>query len=504
MQKLTTFKFRWLVWHRRIGLVTCLSVFLWGISGMSHPIMSRLQPAPVAFSAPAQQIYLSAIANPTRILSHEHIARFTRLSIVDVSGKSYFRISENSNKPARYFVADKGEVIQARELINGDEMYAKQLATHYTGLPESNITNARYITKFDDDYLPVNQILPVWKVEFSGDQHLRAYVDTDQARLSTLIDDTRANLTKLFRFGHSWSFAEHLPRVQLSIMALALSLALFSACSGLYLYVRQRYHVKQRLVAKPLHRWHRRLGLIVAISTLLFATSGLIHLIISHQQQHRVPSIKLQKYFITENISNTAWQQLGSRPVNKLDLVGAANNPMWLIQDAMPKAQVAALSQEHEHHHEHSPNAKSVNGMSLINATDSHTTISNVIDLAKDKAAVYANQSVNQITNAEMINKFEGEYGFFFKRLPVVKVQFKGEGNPRYYIEPSTGVLAAKITDSDALEGWIFAYIHKWNFIGFNHDLRDFLAALFALGNVVVAFIGILMFTNLGKKSNGV
>lgn len=504
MQKLHTFKFRWLVWHRRIGIVTCLGVFLWGISGMSHPIMSRLQPAPVAFSAPAQQIHLSAIANPTRILSHEHIARFTRLSIVDISGKSYFRISENSNKPARYFAADKEDGIVQRELINGDEIYAKQLAKHYTGLPESSITNARYITEFNEDYLPVNQILPVWKVEFTGGQHLRAYVDTDQARLSTLIDDTRSKLTKLFRFGHNWSFAEQLPRAQLTIMALALFLALFSACSGLYLYVRQRHHVKQRLIVKPLRRWHRRLGLIVAISTLLFATSGLIHLIISYQQQHRALVTKLNGYFLTKNLSDLAWQQLGSRPVNKIDLVGAVNNPMWLIQDAMPKAHVAALSQEHEHHHEHSPSATSVNGMSLINATDSHITISNVIDLAKAKAAVYANQLANQIVNAEMINKFEGEYGFFFKRLPVVKVQFKGEGNPRYYIEPSTGVLAAKITDSDALEGWIFAYIHKWNFISFNHDLRDFLAALFALGNVMVAFMGMLMFANLGKKSKSV
>lgn len=471
---------------------------------MSHPIMSRLQPAPVAFSAPLQQIDLAAIASPAGVLTHEHIARFVQLSIVDISGKTHLRVSEKIGKPARYFAVGKNDGVTYRELINGDEMYAKQLAKHYTGFPESSIKNAHFITEFSDDYLPVNQILPVWRVDFSGNQHLRAYVDTDQARLSTLINDTRANLTKIFRFGHNWSFFEHLPRVQLSIMALALSLALFSAFSGLYLYVRQRHHGNQRLVGKPLRRWHRRLGLVVAISTLLFATSGLIHLIISYQQQHRVPSIKLQEYFITESLSDSAWQQLGSRPVNKLDLVGAANNPMWLIQDAMPKAQVAALSKEHEHHHEHSPSAKSVNGMSLINATDSHTTISNVIDLAKDKAAVYANQSVNQITNAEMINKFEGEYGFFFKRLPVVKVQFKGEGNPKYYIEPSTGVLAAKITDSDALEGWIFAYIHKWNFIGFNHDLRDYLAALFALGNVVVALIGILMFTYLGKKSNGV
>jgi len=294
-----------------------------------------------------------------------------------------------------------------------------------------------------------------------------------------------------------------LPKVQLSIMALALSLALFSACSGLYLYVRQRHHVKQSLVSKPLRRWHRRLGLIVAISTLLFATSGLIHLVVSYQQQHRVIPTKVDEYFITENLSNAAWQTVAAQRVNKIDLVGTANNPMWLIQDAMPKAHVAALSQEYEHGHEHLSSAEIVNGMRLID-TNKQTTQNNVFDLAKCKAAVYANQSVNQITNAVMIDKFEGEYGFFFKRLPVVKVQFKGKGNPRYYIEPSTGVLAARVTDNDALEGWIFAYIHKWNFISINNNLRDLLAALFALGNVVVALMGMLMFANLGKSSNRV
>jgi len=79
--------------------------------------------------------------------------------------------------------------------------------------------------------------------------------------------------------------------------------------------------------------------------------------------------------------------------------------------------------------------------------------------------------------------------------LPVVRVQFTAPGNPRYYIEPATGVLASKVEDIDALEGFTFAYFHKWNFGEINKDFRDVLVMLFALGNIIVALMGAILFS---------
>ena len=45
-------------WHRRIGIVACVGVLLWCISGLMHPIMSRLNPRPVQFMPPAQVLDL--------------------------------------------------------------------------------------------------------------------------------------------------------------------------------------------------------------------------------------------------------------------------------------------------------------------------------------------------------------------------------------------------------------------------------------------------------------
>jgi hypothetical protein len=153
------------------------------------------------------------------------------------------------------------------------------------------------------------------------------------------------------------------------------------------------------------------------------------------------------------------------------------------------------LAQEHHHHEHHVEAAAGPSPAQLVAADDSMSAIpQDLLALAKIKAASYANKPLAEIAGASLVESFGGEYGFIFKRLPVVKVQFRGAGNPRYYIEPATGALAAEVRDMDAVEGWSFATLHKWGFADFNKDFRDILVSLFALGNILVALMGLVMF----------
>ena len=102
---------------------------------------------------------------------------------------------------------------------------------------------------------------------------------------------------------------------------------------------------------------------------------------------------------------------------------------------------------------------------------------------------------MRDIVRTEWITKFAKEYGYIFKRIPVIKVQMNDADQTRYYIEPATGVISAKVRNIDGFEGIIFAYLHKWSFENINKDLRDILVSLFALGNIVVAFLGFYLFT---------
>lgn len=472
----------WLSWHYRLGLVTCVGILLWGLSGLSHPLMSRLQPKPVAFTAPAQALDLQQAQTPGTVLTAYGIQRLQRLAVITLDGKAYFRVSTDSQKPARYFALADGQ-----ELADGDARYARALASHYTGLPLQSITEARFVTAFSDDYHGVNRLLPVWRVAFSGNDGLRAFVDTDQARLATLVDDRRYMLTRLFRFGHNWAFADSMPSLQLGLMASVLAIALLSAGSGLYLYAQRR---RQAAQYPPLRRWHRRLGLLVALSTMLFTGSGMFHLFMSFQQE-RTAQASFSPEILTTQLANRSWQQLSEHTANRLDLVSDGQHPFWLLQQVPARSQVAALANAHTHH-DHAHHARP--GLQLLPADEGTAVLTDAMLITQHWAATYARRSPGDIHRVEMISRFGGEYGFVFKRLPVVKVQFTGPGNPRYYIELATGALAAKVTDLDAAEGWTFAYLHKWNFAEANKDVRDALVMLFALGNIVVALLGLVMF----------
>ncbi len=476
----------WSFWHRWLGLVTCVGILLWGISGLSHPIMTRLQPVPVQFMPPVQHLGLAGYLTPSKVLAIHSIKHVSRLSAIEFNGQTFFRVVEADAQTARYF-----SNINGIELQDGDRLYAEYLAIHYSGRNKQDITNSTFINQFSNEYPRVNRLLPVWRVEFAGKGHLRAFIDTDQARLATLSDDTRYLLTQIFRFGHNWSFLDAAPRLQLAVMTIVILAALTSAISGLVLFVKRRHRVVS--LNQALRRWHRQIALAVAISTLLFAGSGCFHLIMNFQQARpEIPPLA-PKLIDASQLSDKVWESISQQTVSKITLVSQYDFPLWMLHtnSAAPIVQVAVMAHEHHHamHENPAPSTQIIDASVIDHAPPT------MLEVAQIQAARYAKSPVNDIVNSETISQFGGEYGFVFKRLPVVKVQFKGTGNPRIYVEPETGALAAKVKDIDALEGWSFAYLHKWEFANYNKNFRDILVALFILGNLITAMLGIWLFS---------
>ncbi len=111
-------RFNWLAWHRRLGLITCIGILMWAVSGFSHPIMTHLQPAPVAFMPPAQSVKLADAVTINQVLTEHTIDQVRRIALLSMGNQSYYRISADSNLPARYFSVQTG-----RELPDGDQLY---------------------------------------------------------------------------------------------------------------------------------------------------------------------------------------------------------------------------------------------------------------------------------------------------------------------------------------------------------------------------------------------
>lgn len=501
-------RWNWLFWHRWLGIFACVGVLMWGLSGLSHPIMSRLQPKPAAFMALQATFDLVDALSPKTILAQHHISTFSHLSLSRIADHTYLRVATKQNTPARYFDIETGE-----ELEHGDEINAKALAVHFTGIAAEQIASAQLVSQFDADYHPVNRLLPAWRVTFKQNGNLRAFIDTEQTRLATLVNDTRYWLTQFFQFGHNWSFLSKVPALQLLIAASILGIILLSALSGLYLFVKQSATAQARLAKLTTRRWHRRLGLVVSLTTLVFASSGLFHLVMSYQQEKSV--LHMQYAFVSSELLNdNVWQEITKQPIAKLDALVQGQEPYWYVlpaaeqgENQMPVAQVAAMATEaaHAEHHDHHahgdhPTEKKKPYILRADKLGAEVAADSVEQFAQRQALQFYSAANPVVTAVTWTTKFAGEYGFIFKRLPVLKVQLQDADNTRMYIEPATGALSAKVRDIDGVEGFIFAYLHKWSFEGLNKDSRDLLVSLFALWNVVVAVLGLILFTTKYTK----
>ena len=87
-------------------------------------------------------------------------------------------------------------------------------------------------------------------------------------------------------------------------------------------------------------------------------------------------------------------------------------------------------------------------------------------------------------------------YGFLNKRLPVWRVEYDTPDHLAYYVETATNSLASVVRDAVRAEGWSFSFLHKYHWLDFaGKDVRDLVMGLFGFGNLLIAVLGLWMFT---------
>ncbi len=103
-----------------------------------------------------------------------------------------------------------------------------------------------------------------------------------------------------------------------------------------------------------------------------------------------------------------------------------------------------------------------------------------------------AGRPANKIIATNVVTKFEGEYGFVNKRLPVWKVGYAENSEERYYVETSSGKLAALVNDKDLAEGYSFALFHKHHFMDWGgKTTRDVSTIFWAAMQMMMVGVGL-------------
>ena len=462
--------------HRSFGMVLGVLVLLWSLTGVLHPMMSATQPQPVKRIPPSQQLDLTHALAATDVLKQHQIAQFSALQVIELENQQIaYRILQPNRKIAEYYDS------QTSQLLTN----AERLARWYTGLSRQEIVSSQIITAFSDDYPSVNRLLPVWRVDFQNG--LRAYVDPSQARLATLSNDQKMWMARIFRLGHTWTWGDQTWTGQTILMQIALIGILCMLFMGIGLFFKIHNRRNHRLGQKPIRFLHRYLGISLSVFILLWVFSGFYHI-----WQKKTDIKNIQPVFHTADLSTKAWQQVTQQPIQRLDLVPTTfsqshTRAAWMIQavgQSPLQGSMTAASKAHDHH----ATQTAAPTIQFVDAGNGKAL--DILKQSKQLVASYLDLKPEQIKQSSWVTSFGGEYGFINKRLPVIKVDTRLENQLRLYIEPTSGVIAAQVTQQDALEGFSFAYLHKWTWLPIDKTLRDIILATIAALVALLAVLG--------------
>lgn len=474
-------------WHQRIGLVMCIAVIAWALSGLAHPLISRINPKPV-FTPPTVPLQWQDVAPVEHLVEQYDLRHILHLRLFQWQNRPVYRI--HSDQGIAYFSATDLTLIE-----HGEKRYADFMSRHYLGDSTSPVIDATPIEQFDSDYLYINRYLPVVRVNFERADNARVYIDTQQGRLATIVDNNKSITGAFFRALHSWTWIDSLPLRQ-SLMSIFLVLGFCTAAFGLVLYIKSwRLGMFRKQISAHQHhpvsrKIHRHLGATVAIFAMAFCLSGLFHLLVRDKSDQPQPAQPLTINAADLRLDMSVLQRVLARDdILDIQLARIGADLYWQLREFTPPEPPGG---EHHHHHAHHAHEQPQrDAVRYLHATSGALLDQGWRSHAESLALAFSEYPADSIKNIRLVKGFDNEYGFVNKRLPVHAVDFALPGNPSIYVETASHTLAAAITDVDRLEGYSFGYLHKWHFADFlGKDIRDILTSLVALAIMMVLLLG--------------
>jgi len=505
-------------WHRILGILTVIPVIFWTCSGLSHPIIAHWFKVPLAHeylkpvSIDTQQIRLSA----SEVLSKNGINLLRTFRLVSFGGKTYYQVKDRK-KENLYFSATDG-----KKLVDGDRLYATYLGRYFLGDSTSKISSITQVDSFTDQYQYVNRLLPVWKLAFERKDGMDVYVETAQSRLANYNDNNRKVFLWLFSNLHSYQFVAKITNntFRYVLILTFASIVIFSTLSGLLIYGFLWNKFKKPQTGQRLgflRRNHRSIGIATSLVTLTFIGSGAYHAMRKFKPDDRIsyvsePEIKSKELSFSSlalpvnwaEVSNISLARFGGKTYYQVRTLKKENDS-WKKQQ-VAKAETLFEGKEKKTkpdldyydaaNGQFVPDGAMEHSYSLVKQFVAQGAADGEAACCEMMANAAADQSAPLIiSSSDFLTKFDTDYGFINKRLPVVKIALSTPEHLTYYLEPATGRLAARVQDGDRREGLSFAVFHKFLLVDFaGKNFRDFLTAFAAMGVLVVSVMGLLLF----------
>ncbi|HTJ13030.1 MAG TPA: PepSY domain-containing protein [Dinghuibacter sp.] len=504
-------------WHRRLSLIIALPVVLSAGSGFLHPIMTNMRPRVATQGLPAETIDVGRCPLPPSVaLRMAGIDTISHLRLVHMDTSWFYQVRRGELDVPSYVSARTGQM-----LPKGDWLYAQYLARAFlegtpgraaapsAPLPDcctaatyavlnaagSPVTDEVRLTAFDEGYNPVNRLLPVYKVSFGRADGIRVYVETAQDRFALAVDNRRAAFNRVFEYIHTYQWLSFLGRGRLVAEALLLGAAFVTTVLGIWIFfatkskpVPGNRYVRSR-------RLHRYTAIVVSLFTLMFTFSGAYHALVQLRPDDR------DRFFARDRFA-TAALRLGPADWTRatdVSLVAIGGAGYWRLARAEQRPIASARKDLMRDMSAAQP------PVVYIADADGAALPDGERRYARALAAQFSGRPLSAIKDTRCLTRFEGEYNFTDKRLPVWKVAYASD---RYYVETSSGRLSVRVDDMDRAEAYSFALLHKHEFLGWaGKPVKDTSTMFWAAMQIVVVALGLTLYVRYRKrgvsKANG-
>jgi hypothetical protein len=518
-------------WHRIISITISIPVLLWAASGFMHPIMSSFRPKVATQFMPSKAIDSSSEKiTLEKALSINKIDSFKNVRLIHIDTNWFYQIQLIGKNELVYLSVKNGKLLQ-----KGDWIYAQYLARYFLegeskkdstklnvpvtpkldqNIPDccdaatvcvlkptkgTKVTDVHLLSNFDDEYKNINRILPVYRVDFKREDGIRVYVETGQDRFAFAVDNKRALFSRIFVVIHTWEWLSFLGIGRVYIELILVGLAFITSIMGLYIFFTTKSKKVKGNELVAARRKHRITSVIISLFTLMFSFSGF------YQATTKLSKDTRDQYFDNAvyqtanthlNIDSVRW--FVKKPITNISLVTMNGNQYYQIStkndfsskqgDKKPKDLMKEMKV---------PKPQ----IAYLNTSNYEPLKDGDKKYAYYLANTFSGNKDNEVIADSLITKFEGEYGFVNKRLPVWKIAYAKNNNERFYIETTSGKLSVRVDDNDYKSAMIFNFLHKHHFMDFaGKEWRDFSTMFWAMAQIMLVVVGFILYFKSRKK----
>lgn len=245
-------------------------------------------------------------------------------------------------------------------------------------------------------------------------------------------------------------------------------------------------------------RNHRYTAIVVSLFTLMFTFSGGYHALYKLKGDDR------DRYFVHTRFSakaiHFAFPALAAavhhQPVTDIGLVRLGNKQYWQVTTQADRKAIDGYPKDLM-----KDKQASLPAVIYVNAADTTVLPGGDAQYARYLSTVFSGHPPQDILSVIAVTKFDNEYNFTDKRLPVWKVSYASNHQERYFVETSTGRLSVRVDDLDMLEGYSFAVLHKHEFLGWAGKwVKDTSTMFWAAAQIVLVVIGLMLYFKYRKR----